>query len=72
MPLLTSGSYVVYNLTKHLILDFIVTGDDVLGISNKYTAKTFGEWAEMVAATDGGDPALLASLGITIDLRDGQ
>ena len=56
----------------YYILDFYVTGDDLLGLSSKYTVKTFEEWDAMVAATPGGDPALLASLGITLDLRDGM
>lgn len=70
MPILLAGSYVAYRL--YYILDFVVTGDGELGISNKYTIKTFDEWDAMVAATPGGDPALLESLGITLDLRDGM
>jgi hypothetical protein len=56
----------------YYILDFYVTGDDLLGLSSKYTVKTFDEWDAMVAATPGGEPALLESLGITLDLRDGM
>lgn len=70
MPVLTAGNYIAYRL--YFILDFVVVGDGQLGISDKYTIKTFEEWDAMVAATPGGDPALLESLGITLDLRDGM
>jgi len=70
MPLYTAGNYMAYRL--YYILDFYVTGDDLLGLSSKYTVKTFDEWDAMVAATPGGEPVLLESLGITLDLRDGM
>lgn len=70
MPLFTAGTYIAYK--RYFILDFYVTGDDVLGLSNDWTVKTIDEWNAMVAAMPGGDPALLESLGITLDLRDGM
>lgn len=70
MPLLEAGNYMVYR--QGMIMDMFVEPPNRLAISNKFTIKTFAEWDAMVAATPGGDPALLESLGITLDLRDGE
>lgn len=69
MALWGEGSYVAYRL--YFIADYFVYGDGQLGLSDKWTVKTFDEWDALVIATEGGEPALLESLGITLDLRDG-
>ena len=52
------------------IADMFVVAPTTMYCSNKITVKTQAEWDAMVASS-GGDAALLASLGITQDDRDG-
>ena len=52
------------------ITDLFCCAPDPLCVNNKITVKTAAEWDAMVQSA-GGDAALLASLNISVDYRDG-
>ena len=52
------------------ITDVFQVAPTTMYVNNKITVKTQSEWDAMVQSA-GGDAALLASLNISVDYRDG-
>ena len=67
-PVTEDTMFVMYKLPW--VSDVFQFAPTTMFVNNRIVVKTLAEW-EAMAVNAGGDAALLASLGITVDYRDG-